>query len=108
MDDDNGDNDENGRLLSKMDDDKIVNDKTPFIAKMDEDEIVKDKTPFVNVMSIRIVFVLTLTMIILIGSNRCNAKHDKQNYDLIEYIAQILTTISIDLSATKYFGSVYK
>ena len=92
MDDDNGDNDENGRLLSKM----------------DADEIVKDKTPFINVMSVRIVFVLTLTMIILIGSNRCNAKHDKQNYNLIQYIAQFLTTISIDLPNTKYFGSVYK
>ena len=67
------DDDENCRLLSKMDDDKIVEDKTPFL----------------NGMSIRIVFVLTLTMIILIGSNRCNAKHDKQNYNLIEYIAQI-------------------
>ena len=73
MDDDMDDDGENGRLLSTMDDDKIV----------------KDKTPFINVMSVRIVFVLTLTMIILIGSNRCNAKHDKQNYNLIEYIAQI-------------------
>ena len=107
MDDDNGDNDENGRLLSKMDDDEIVKDKTPLL-KMDEDEIVKDKTPLINVLSIRIVFFLTLTIMILIGSNRCNAKHDKQNYDLIEYIAQILKTISIDLPTTKYFGSVYK
>ena len=90
-----------------MDDDEIVKDKTPLL-KMDEDEIVKDKTPFINVLSIRIVFVLTLTIMILIGSNRCNAKHDKQNYNLIEYIAQILKTISIDLPATKYFGSVYK
>ena len=75
---------------------------------MDDDKTVKDKTPFINVMSIRIVFVLTLTMIILIGSNRCNAKHDIQNYNLIEYIAQISITISIDLQATKYFGSMYK
>ena len=92
MDDDMDDDDENSRLLSTMDDDKIV----------------KDKTPFINLMSVRIVFVLTLTMIILIGSNRCNAKHDIQNYNLIEYIAQISITISIDLQATKYFGSMYK
>ena len=61
-----------------MDDDENVKDKTPLL-KMDEDEMVEEKTPFINVMSIRIVFVLTLTMIIFIGSNRCNAKHDSHN-----------------------------